>query len=241
MPVILADILQNIPDDPGIYKIVGRNPIDPIHGGEVCLYIGQSGRTKWEKPNSQGLQGRLARHLKNDAGELFYVVKNINIVSRIEYWVFDISKDSKLRNLIVGVANRLGKPAQEVFKEFLNAFEILMKSKEKIWHKTFLTRKQRKREKLDPILENELQKIYENEKQILEFRILDWLVKEEKEFRNSFKLLISDACREIFELRNYQSLNRHLSRLFKKWNAFKSLFKDSKPQNLYWTMFWIET
>lgn len=240
MTAKLIDILQNIPDKPGIYQIIGRNPINPIHGGEICLYVGQSGQTKWEKPKSQGLQGRIARHLKNDAGELFSVVKDINMISRIDYWVLDISKGSPFRNFILEVSEREGRPANDVFKEFLNAFENLVKSREEIWHTMFLDRKKRGKKKYTPLIENKLLSIFRNDKQSLEFKIQNWLIKEEKEFRDSFNLLVSDACREIFETRNYQSLNKHLELLLSKWNIFKMSFQDSKPRNLYWTKFWVE-
>jgi hypothetical protein len=238
---ILAEL-----DFAGVYRIIGRSFLDRV--SEVCYYVGQAGSGKWAKKGSQGMKGRLGRHLKNDGGELFRIVKDIELLTRIDYWLIDLDSNSVLRKKILQIASASNQEGADIFRLLLDHLEFQIKNQsEPIWHEELLNRARKKpKEAIMSELEELLKDIFENKMSSIHFPPL---TAAEIEFRQAFRIVNSQEVRDIFNLRCYQDLEFAMDLLVEKWQIIKqelpktaidsqhSSLRLDNQANLFWMKF----
>lgn len=228
------NILDNIPDTAGIYRIMGLDPMDNSKG-EVCLYVGQAGQKKMIDRSAQGLKRRIRRHLQDDAGELYKFFKRIENLTRLEYWEID-PDNIDTEQLIVELSNDMNKDVFEIFNLLLNEFEIKAKNQQIPLHAKYLNRITEQQNITNEKFLLVLEKL-DSKKIAVEYNYETLVSQQERQFRDDFRILLSDFSVDLFNKRSYKSLEVLMSNLFESWTQFHEDFAGKILTNLHWTKF----
>src|SRR5271157_71047 len=220
--MILINILENEAlKYPGVYRFVGRNPLK--NNEEHPLYVGLAGKKAYnyfigdkKGKEPQLLDGRLGRHLKNDAGVLGNIIDNINDLSKIEFWTMDPTEFT----------------SEEIFITALEYLEYHVKTLENeipYYDELHISRPpvpvdidQKTREKVIQIFEKNMKTISLDETRISDI---------EDHFQLLFKIFTQTPVNQLIKFRQYNKARNAFENLVSYWKLI------DKSRDYHWILF----